>query len=900
MVRKLSKMIKRYSTLKFCHIYISITFCIALFAMCLFGRNTGVSTYKLNYSVAKQNRLIKIYPVSGESFVYVGGVKKLTPEEMDRIPYLEKKTKTRQLPANFSNSKKKYFPNPLVKQGSHGSCAQASGIAHHFTYIMNVLNSETKKPYEHHFTWNFLNGGINAGSNTVNGWELVNENGIPSSDMYDISIWGNYAKQVWMSGYDKYYAGMKNRYLEYHKIDISTTDGIITLKQWIFNFGDGSESGGLASFDVNSLQPMFNSELPKIKSGAQKGWPCIAAWGHTGGHAMLIVGWDDEIEFDVNYDGKITNDLDITKDGVVDVKDMEKGAWLVANTWGENWSGGLNVVTNGFYYMMYRAGALGAKSGYIDTNSIKSDGKLGQTKFHLNNGGLYSNNHVLVLRGKKVSDKIKQQLAYKVEIEHSSRGNISISSGVSNDINANIPEYSHRHSVFNYQGGAFPMKGDGTGTIEIGLDVKDLVNHIDEKIVKYFLTINSNGGTGEVKSFSLMDYRGNSLVETKCDQTNIPIVNGQTMLSIYCESDYEPLNISTTSLYKAEKDAQYFMNFTASGGMAPYSWKLLENIYYEIENTEDYPNPLQTLEPDDPDDGIAEVKLDFEFPFYGKKYNKIYVVTDGNIFFSSGFEYIRTPVALAGIKAIAALGADLLYESGDKITFSGNTDKATIRWKTKHIWGVDGSIDVDLDFAVTIHKNGKIEYFYASDLWGDINNMAMGVSDGEGACITFDYATLSDIPDNYKTAIKTEDVLHGTAMSRDGEFSGVPENDTGAYRMSVAVTDALDITKVKTFTFVVGGVNKTIIDIITTPLTLANASHGIIIFNFGIYRSAKVSLEAFALNGRKIQTVYSGKMKAGLKSIVWNTKNKLSNGVYLCKLTIGEQSVVVKVSVFRH
>lgn len=887
--------------LKSYRIAVSIVFCVTILVISLHARNTSVSNLKLNHSAQDVNNLIKYYPAPGEEPVYVGGMRELTAEEMDEIPYLKIKKYHRALPESYSNKDVKYLRPVFNQQG--GSCAQASGTGYHLTYVLNRMNdlssSSSSNQFPYLYTWNFLNGGNGGGSNYVDGWELVNGNGIPTCQAWDPSGQSGYDKK-WMTGYDKYYSGMMNRYLEHHKIDISTPEGIETLKQWIYDFGDGSEPGGLASFSVNCVQPMFNSVLPKIKSEPQKGWPCFASWGHSGGHAMVIVGWHDKIEFDVSNDDEITTDEDITKDGVVDVKDWEKGGWLVVNTWGTTWPGGSNMKTNGYYYMMYRTGALGIASGYVDTSADQGNGELGQTEFHLNNGGLSSNKHVFVLRGKKVSDDIKRQLVYKVEIDHSSRGDISISSGVSNNIGDDKPEYLHRHSVFNYQGGKMPMQGNGTSTIEIGLDAKDILNHVDNKETKYFLVIDSKGGTGKVKSFSLMDYRGSSLVETKCSETNVDIATGKTQLSITYESDSEPLNISTSSVDDAEKGKDYSMDFTAEGGKIPYEWDLLKNVYYEVDNTNSYPGPSGTLDPDDPDDGLAEVVLGFDFPFYGEKYKKIYVATDGNIFFSDAFIYVRTPMALAASKAIAVLGADLSYEAGDKITYSSSSDKATIRWETKHMWSADGNLDVDLDFAVTIHKNGKIEYFYGSGLSGDVSGMAMGASGGENVYIAFDYGALSDIPASHKTAIVSEPVLDGITMTGAGKLSGKPGNNKGSYRMSVAVTDALDITKVKTFQFVVGGTDiKADISQIKTPMTIGMRSHGVIAFNFGIRKNAKVTLEAFALNGKKIQTVYSGKMKAGEQSIVWNTNSKISNGVYLCKLIIGEESVVKKISVFK-
>ena len=48
------------------------------------------------------------------------------------------------------------------------------------------------------------------------------------------------------------------------------------------------------------------------------------------GHALTVIGYDDEIGVDLNNDGEITNDIDINGDDVVDMGDWEMGALILA------------------------------------------------------------------------------------------------------------------------------------------------------------------------------------------------------------------------------------------------------------------------------------------------------------------------------------------------------------------------------------------------------------------------------------------------------------------------------------------------------------------------------------------------------------------------------------------
>ena len=82
---------------------------------------------------------------------------------------------------------------------------------------------------------------------------------------------------------------------------------------------------------------------------------------------MTIVGWNDSIRFDYNNDGQFTNNIDITGDGVIDMKDWEIGGLRFANTYGNAnnlWG------NNSFAYMMYATLARNYGDGGIWNNSV--------------------------------------------------------------------------------------------------------------------------------------------------------------------------------------------------------------------------------------------------------------------------------------------------------------------------------------------------------------------------------------------------------------------------------------------------------------------------------------------------------------------------------------------------
>ncbi|MBN1130891.1 MAG: T9SS type A sorting domain-containing protein, partial [Chitinispirillaceae bacterium] len=81
---------------------------------------------------------------------------------------------------------------------------------------------------------------------------------------------------------------------------------------------------------------------------------------------------------------------------------------------------------------------------------------------------------------------------------------------------------------FCYSGGPHPMRGRGASpSIEIGLDVSDLIDSLAGSATgKFFLIVDSKGGSGTVDSLSFMDYTSGTVRQTKSAQTNVSITPG--------------------------------------------------------------------------------------------------------------------------------------------------------------------------------------------------------------------------------------------------------------------------------------------------------------------------------------------------------------------------------------
>ena len=770
----------------------------------------------------------------------VGGLRIPSKEEINKIPVIKMSYKdcSKDLPSSLDNSTKSYF-RPVFSQ-TDGSCAQASGIAYNFTYEMNrergTSANVSSNQFPTHYTYNFLNGGSGAnGSWYTDGWEIIKANGCPTVSAYGGLASGGATR--WYSGYADYEADMNNRVKDYFAIDVSTPEGLETLKHWMYDHLEGASDGSIVNFAAG-VSDVFNMTGNKI-----------IEWGHSVNHAMTFVGWDDNISYDFNNDGNITNDVDTNNDGVVDMKDWERGALIMVNSWGIDWE------NNGKAYVMYRLLAEPVENGGIHANKVY---------------------------GIHVKASQTPQLMMKIKMTHSSRQLIKISAGVSVNISDTEPEHILNFPLFSKQGGEFDMQGfENTQPIEIALDLSSLLTYVNSgEDAKFFLKITeddiNSGGSGQIYDFSIKDNLGNEYV---CSSHNVTINdNSVTLLSIVANTDFDAPEISTSSLPDGEAGKTYSYQLNASGGAAPYIWSVSQE-YTEGNISETYPtiNSGQ-LTPTDNDDGYASKTLDFDFPFYGELFNEIYISTDGSILFEPGFNYLRTEEAIIGNKMIGVFASDLMIypANGDGIFYEGDATHATFRWKT----ALYGNENADVDVAVTLYPSGEIKLFYGNNVTQGLS-WASGISNGAGSYEISSVSGISD-PSNYQINFSSEPYPVGLFVSSDGIFQGTCPDEINSWDIDFLVTDNNNISKIKTLTFTT--VPASVEDIHYFDLKCyPNPIHKAVTISFEIDKPANVNLSIYDISGRLIETLINGKQESGEYHIIWTPK--VSAGTYFYKLT---------------
>lgn len=775
--------------------------------------------------------------ISGEPWL-LGGLRIPSTAELSKIPEFqsEKNFSAKNLPTSLDNSTQPYF-RPIFNQ-DHGSCAQASGIGYAFTYEMNRARgtsaNSTSTQYPSHYTYNFLNSGNgNNGSWYQDGWDIIRANGCPT-----VVTYGGMAisDTHWMSGFAKYESAFANRLTDYFSIDVSAPEGLSVLKHWFYDHLDGSAVGGVANFAAGiSIDDYYLDGN------------IVTKWGYSVNHAMTFVGWDDNVEYDFSGDGNITNDVDINGDQIVDMRDWERGALVMVNSWGTGWAAG------GKAYVMYKL--------------------LAEP---VSNGGIFEGKVYAI----NVRENYSPHLTMKVKMSHNSRENIKIRAGISTDLNATLPDHIIEFPLFNRQGGAYDMLGNWTSDpIEVAFDITPLLSFVNsEANAKYFLMVTeydySDVSSGEILSFSVK----NSENEFVSDSHNVQILNNSTTyLSVNAVASFDSPAIANSVLTQGAENSEYSEQLTASGGNAPYSWSILSE-FTEFSSNETFPAITENaLAVTNEDDGFGEQTLEFDFPFYGNTYRTLYPLTDGSIVFVPEFNYLRTEEALKSTKMIAVFASDLwlIPAYGHGIFYSGDAQSATFRWKTT-AWGNENA---SVDVAVKLYADGTVEMFYGDGIVGAVG--ASGISNGDGINYTISSNSNSELPSNKAFLYEPEPFPIGMNFSQDGIFYGTPL-ESGSWDIRFSVRDFNNISKSKTLNFSV--ISSEIQSVSNTSFTVyPNPAKNVVIFDFGKTIDSDVKISIFDITGRPVVCLQNS---INRNEVSWKIPQNQPNGIYFCETEI--------------
>lgn len=629
---------------------------------------------------------------------------KIIDNQKERIPLLPYSSDkfVSSLPSRVDNSELKYFSD--IQRQWLPTCQQFSGIYNAFSYEINRLRDvEANSPstiYPPSYTFNFLNTNNIYGVSFYYSFEVLKTQGQP--DFAHYGVLEDETGLYWMSGYDNYLNAMQNRLHEVYRIPVNTPEGNLIMKNWIHNHLNRDSTGGVAIFGCS------NDGTVNIPVGQyEQGKILLLQFGYAATHGLTIAGYDDEVGYDINHDGIITNVLDINNDGLVDMKDWEKGAYIVANSYGADWG------NNGFLYVLYSAMA----HNYTE-------------------GGVW-NESCYVLEPFK---EFRPQLTLKTTVKYNRRDQLKIMAGISTDTSSVTPQHTIDFLTSMYSGGAYPMKGIETlpdpEVLEMGFDISPLLSFAETgKPAKVFLIVDEmdpeGEGSGSILSYSVIDYT-RSGKETGCLESNVKLNdNGLTLLEVNIEPLYQKPQISPSDLNFSGKVPQQFQ-LEAIRGEAPYRWSLPSHYLCFPVNAQlsaETGTELALLNTEIPQNIVI---LPFKFPFCGGSYDTIYINHTGFVAFeSSEMPYNYTTDGqnvLASVKCIGAAHQELILNTNNHhCRFRTNDTMCEIQWKFEFTYQGSKSL---INCGVRLFSNGTFEILY--DTLPDVKSypLARGYSDG--------------------------------------------------------------------------------------------------------------------------------------------------------------------------
>lgn len=382
---------------------------------------------------------------------------------------------------SIDNSKSEYFPDIIDQAG--GSCVIASTVGHIYSYELNKrLNrpADFSNRLNYQYIYALCNGGENRGCYVWEPFYSIMSNGVPyESDHYPISIY------EWISGANTYINGMSNGidvfgYIKFFDAEENyIPEKFEEIKQFLVDDGETGK-GGLLQFSAFA-DPLDASDYDGPSTTGYNS--IIPEFGTTGMHSMTIVGFDDDVEWDYNKDGEISDD--------------EKGAFVCVNSWGSDWG------DNGHFYAPYKT--------FIELR--QGEGGTG-------NG--------TVGRGGKacwvVYPKLNNVAAViKARVKHTSRNDFKFVVGIAANASATEPDAEREVVVMYHAGGDLNMSGGSSNEIELAINVSDLLDSIPSSdSPKFFIDIESVDdvdefgdpidrgvfGTGSLKLCSLVKISG--------------------------------------------------------------------------------------------------------------------------------------------------------------------------------------------------------------------------------------------------------------------------------------------------------------------------------------------------------------------------------------------------------
>lgn len=394
------------------------------------------------------------------------------------------------LPSSVDNSLSMYFP-PIRNQGGQGSCTTWAGCYYYGTYTqardenLDAASGDNNYICSPSFVYPLINGGVDSGASTAVAVARMNEVGCASW-----AVWPYGSATAWPDE-EAWIDGLKRRTTQLYVIGGygCTDQELDALKQHLAN-------GNIAATKTRVYENWY-SYYPGSTTGINNEVLYASSGSSLGGHAMTIVGYDDN---------KSYNDGTGTK----------YGAFLLANSWGDGW-GTYNTAgtSRGFMWVSYE---LWKKVDY-------------------NFGIAYYSDDL---------DDYRPELYAVTGINHSQRGYVWYDGGIGS---TSSPLWSSVAPISNDGGTSISV----TDANPIAVDLTDGIPYITDYnnvnlFVRVMLSSSASSGGSITSARFYQDFDGDgTYVEAASTDPAVTFSSGQTVYATATMSDDVPLTVTMTS-----------------------------------------------------------------------------------------------------------------------------------------------------------------------------------------------------------------------------------------------------------------------------------------------------------------------------------------------------------------
>lgn len=389
------------------------------------------------------------------------------------------------LPSSVDLSLSESFPS-VGNQGSVGSCTAWASTYYQFGYQVASMNSwdaknDPTKQFSPKWTYNLCNNGINKGSLYATIYSvLANQGAVRYSEFAPSGVATRAEYGTWYLDTEGMKRALQYRISDYEHLcfaDVEASTPITNSKSACLNVMKSLlNSGNVLTFQTDFGEWDYMKLSSQYNSALNGQYVCIKHYDPDvkwSGHAMAIVGYDDNISYDLNEDGIIQN--------------YEKGAFKIVNSWGERYG------NDGYMWVMYDA--LNRVSNATNQNVPNREPIFDD----------YAYNIITV-------EEYPLDLVAEVTISQSCRNQIKLKLGQS-ETDITTPQYT-QNTLFNYSGGAYNYSGLSTTPMEatFAFDYGNLCNsEITRK--NYYISINDlySGNSTHIKNIKLIDSTGKTV-----------------------------------------------------------------------------------------------------------------------------------------------------------------------------------------------------------------------------------------------------------------------------------------------------------------------------------------------------------------------------------------------------